>query len=618
MRTIPRALALAAAIIAAGCSDGNPFTGLDPDVQLDLAAPVAIAAADPAPGETDQILIDARRAIQDASGLYEALRNFGGTKVNGRWGFSRNVDGRGTNALRVDWTNGRRDRCVIGNSVVRVPLPAPRAGGLFVQWKQLLGRTETGGGVGAVARFTFPAGGRCVDEERTVMLGRRSANDVDGLGRVDYGWSGGSIPAPFVSVEGGSDLRIDPIGGAVFDVRAAVGRVVTQTLFLQPESAPGAGDGIVRLWADGALVLESTSASLGAGAFTGINFPGRLPLPTHQQTEYIWDLLAWAGSADPGPEDPPPVVVGSVELTPAEASLAIGATMTLDAVVKSTEGAVIEDAVVAWESSHPEVASVDGGTVTGRSAGTATIRATSGGRSGVATITVTTIPVATVAVTPAAPSVFIGRTVQLTAVTSDAEGNVLTGREIGWTSNATGVATVSETGLVTGVAAGSATITATSEGKTGTATVTVSQVPVATVTVAPAAATLSVGDTRQLTATLRDATGGVLTGRTVTWTTNVPGVATVSTTGLVTAREPGLATDHGDERRDHGHLGDHGLRAAAPAPAGERNVLRLTERIGCEPGNGHVALPHDSARGEPGEPGGCGDRRGRRVDGHRR
>jgi len=50
---------------------------------------------------------------------------------------------------------------------------------------------------------------------------------------------------------------------------------------------------------------------------------------------------------------------------------------------------------------------------------------------------------------------------------------VLTGRVVGWASSNPAIATVSATGLVTGVAAGAATITATSEGKSGTAAITV-------------------------------------------------------------------------------------------------------------------------------------------------
>ena len=75
--------------------------------------------------------------------------------------------------------------------------------------------------------------------------------------------------------------------------------------------------------------------------------------------------------------------------------------------------------------------------------------------------------VATVAVSPAAASVGVGQTVQLTATPKDASGNPLTGRTITWASSNAALATVSATGLVTGVAAGLVTATATSEGKSG-------------------------------------------------------------------------------------------------------------------------------------------------------
>ncbi len=84
-------------------------------------------------------------------------------------------------------------------------------------------------------------------------------------------------------------------------------------------------------------------------------------------------------------------------------------------------------------------------------------------------------PVATVTVSPSAPSVNVGSTQQLTATTRDAGGVVLTGRTITWASGNTSVASVNASGVVTGNAAGTATITATSEGQSGTASVTVTQ-----------------------------------------------------------------------------------------------------------------------------------------------
>jgi uncharacterized protein YjdB len=82
--------------------------------------------------------------------------------------------------------------------------------------------------------------------------------------------------------------------------------------------------------------------------------------------------------------------------------------------------------------------------------------------------------VASVEVSPSGETVIeVGQTVQLSATTKDAAGNVLTGRTVTWSSSDDAIATVSGTGLATGERVGSATITATSEGESGTASVMV-------------------------------------------------------------------------------------------------------------------------------------------------
>src|SRR5207249_1091730 len=101
------------------------------------------------------------------------------------------------------------------------------------------------------------------------------------------------------------------------------------------------------------------------------------------------------------------------------------------------------------------------------------------------------------------------------------------GRPVSWGSGNAAVATVSGGGVVTGVTAGAATITATSEGQSGTAAITVSTVPVASVTVSPSTASVPVGQTVQLTATPKDASGNPLSGRTVSWGSSNTAVATV-------------------------------------------------------------------------------------------
>jgi len=84
-----------------------------------------------------------------------------------------------------------------------------------------------------------------------------------------------------------------------------------------------------------------------------------------------------------------------------------------------------------------------------------------------------TAAVASVTVSPPSASVQVGQTAQLTATPKQASGAPLGGRVVTWSTSDSTVARVSATGLVTGGAAGSATVTATSEGKTGTSAITV-------------------------------------------------------------------------------------------------------------------------------------------------
>jgi uncharacterized protein YjdB len=262
------------------------------------------------------------------------------------------------------------------------------------------------------------------------------------------------------------------------------------------------------------------------------------------------------------------VPVGSVVVSPSTASVAVGGAVQLSASVKDASGAELQGRLVGWTSSDESVAVVSStGRVSGLKVGSVTITASSEGKSGTATVTVTAAPVASVNVTPSTAAVVVGQTTTLTAATLDASGNALTGRAITWASSSTAIATVSPSGVVTGVAPGTATITATSEGKSGSATVTVNApapAPVASVTVAPTSLPLQVGQTGTLTATTRDAANNVLTGRAVAWASSNEGVATVAANGTVTAVAPGSATI---TATSEGKSGTASVTVTAPAPA---------------------------------------------------
>ncbi|MBK6489200.1 MAG: Ig-like domain-containing protein [Gemmatimonadetes bacterium] len=233
--------------------------------------------------------------------------------------------------------------------------------------------------------------------------------------------------------------------------------------------------------------------------------------------------------------------VTAVAVSPNAPSIVTGATVQVNASVSSSNCTPVP--VATWASSAGAVATVSTtGLVTGLSAGTATITATAGGTNGTATVTVTVAPINTLEIQPASSSIALGGTVTLTAIARDAQGTSLTGRTITWASLQPAIVTVTTAGVVTGVAAGTATVTASSEGKTASAAITVTPPPVATVAVVLNSSALTPGQSTQAVATLRSAQGATLSGRVTTWSTTNAGVATVDGSGIVAAVSPGSAT----------------------------------------------------------------------------
>ena len=175
---------------------------------------------------------------------------------------------------------------------------------------------------------------------------------------------------------------------------------------------------------------------------------------------------------------PPPVA--TVSLAPANPTLTPGAVVQLVPTLRDASGATLTGRIVTWTSSNNGVATVSGaGLVTGVAVGgPVTITATSEGQSGTATVSVVTPVVTSVSISPSITSVSSGGTTPLAAVVRDQNNAIMTGQVLTWTTSNAAIATVSPTGLVTGIAAGGpVTITATAAGKSGTAAVTVTSSP---------------------------------------------------------------------------------------------------------------------------------------------
>lgn len=239
-----------------------------------------------------------------------------------------------------------------------------------------------------------------------------------------------------------------------------------------------------------------------------------------------------------------PVVVATVEVTPRLTTARVGTSQQLAATAKDAKGNPMSGETIVWKSSEPSVATVSAsGLVTFVGSGSTAILATARGTSGFATI-VADANVAGVSMSAGATlNVGLGQAVQLTATPQDAAGRSLF-RPITWASSAPAVATVSSTGLITSVTAGTTTITATSEGKVGTTLVTiVPPPPVATVTLSLSSGLMPSTVGVPLTVTLRDASNNLLTdARIVTWATSDAAIATVSSTGVVTGVAAGTVT----------------------------------------------------------------------------
>jgi Bacterial Ig-like domain (group 2) len=208
-------------------------------------------------------------------------------------------------------------------------------------------------------------------------------------------------------------------------------------------------------------------------------------------------LAALVLSCGGGGDTIAPPVLTTLNLSFPQGTLFVG--QSSNALISGVDqhGAAIPTGTISWSTQSAAVATVNSsGVVTGVGPGQTRLTATAGAKQAQTSVTVIQVPVASVGITPTSATITAPGTKQLTASTFDPNFNILTGRVITWSSSDQSLATVDATGLVTGVGAGVAFITATSEGKSGTAQITVN----AQVSCAGAPLALAVGEVHVLTA----------------------------------------------------------------------------------------------------------------------
>jgi uncharacterized protein YjdB len=261
-------------------------------------------------------------------------------------------------------------------------------------------------------------------------------------------------------------------------------------------------------------------------------------------------MLLVAGCDDSSTEPIVPGPAAEIEVGPEEVLLAApGETAELEVTVYDEDGNLIPSPSVEWQSSDEGVVTVQDGIVTAVGEGSATVTATSGSASSSIVVDVSAPPQvpATVTVSPETLEFTeLGVGQSLSATVHDGEGNEIASPEVEWASSDGAVATVDEDGVVTPVAEGSATITATSGEASGSAEVTVTLEDPTTepsVEVSPEAITLtSIGATESLSTLVRDEEGNEVVDAEIQWSSSNESVATVDEDGVVTAVAPGSAT----------------------------------------------------------------------------
>jgi len=149
--------------------------------------------------------------------------------------------------------------------------------------------------------------------------------------------------------------------------------------------------------------------------------------------------------------------------------------------------------------------------------------------------------VASVQLTATASTLEVGASISTVVRLTDAQGRTVTDRPVSYQSSAPNIATVSTTGIVTGVAPGSVTISATAEGKTGSLALTVTAPAVGLISIDQRTPSVRQGESTTLTAKVYDNAGRELTGRTVAWSSAVPTIATITNAGVVTGVATGSA-----------------------------------------------------------------------------
>ena len=236
--------------------------------------------------------------------------------------------------------------------------------------------------------------------------------------------------------------------------------------------------------------------------------------------------------------------LASIAIAPGNLTLAATTSQQMAAIGTFNDGSTRDlTSQVTWTTSNAPAAKISSnGLVRALSPGTASVGASLASVSASMTVDVTNAQIVSISITPAGSTIAAGTRLSLTATGSFSDSSTqVINRDVTWASDNTGVATVGPTGLLTGIAAGTANIGTSLGGVTATVPITVSGISLVSIQLTPATATLAPASVLSYMAkgTFSDGTTQNITNA-VTWTSSIPAVATING-GLATGQSGGAA-----------------------------------------------------------------------------
>ncbi len=381
---------------------------------------------------------------------------------------------------------------------------------------------------------------------------------------TQVGWSSSNLMVASVSNAAGSRGRASPVGVGTAQVSAVLGGVsasqsftVTPAQLVAVALSPGevsrpkgvpAQLALLGTFTDATVVDLSAQASWtsdvpAVAAVSPAGLVSTLQVGSATVTAQVQTFSATCAVAVT------PAELTQLAVTPSPVTAPSGVTRPLSATGTFTDGTTqVMTGLVTWASDDPSVVAVSNasgsqGLLTTMAPGSASVQASRGGvTSAPVPVTVTAVQLVSIEVEPSAGSTPLGFSRQLWALGHYDNGSTQPLPAVSWSSSDGSVATVSAAGLLSTVAQGTVTVSASLGGVTGSTPHTVSAPAVVAVTVQPGPVTLGVGGSTQLQAVveLSDGSAADVTAL-ATWSSSDPSVS-VSATGLVTGLGAGAST----------------------------------------------------------------------------